>query len=234
MDIKSSSNRTINALKADLIFQAKQGFLIVYIVVSLIYIIILSQLPEKLLQYAVPIIVLSDPSILGVIFIGGILMLEKEQGVTNLLEVTPLRFYEYIMSKAVSLALISLVISLAVSFASYGLGANYFLITADILLVSVFFTLLGYIVAESCTSINQFIMRAVPFIALLVVPCFALIGFPGSWVFYAVPTVAALKLLFGAYMGISPLWAIAILLYLIAWDIVLVVLASRTHNSKFT
>jgi fluoroquinolone transport system permease protein len=234
MNIKSSANRTLNSLKADLIFQAKQGFLIVYIVVALLYIIILSQLPEKLLQYAVPIIVLTDPSILGIIFIGGILMLEKEQGITNLLETTPLRFSEYIVSKAVSLALISLVVSLAVSLTSYGFGANYFLIGADILLVSVFFTLMGYIVAESCTSVNQFIMRVVPFIALLVVPCFALIGFPGSWIFYAVPTVSALKLLFGAYMGISPLWSAVIMLYLIAWDILMVILASRTHKSKFT
>ena len=233
MDIKASSKRAANALKADMVFQAKQGFLAVYAVVALLYILILSQLPDKLLQYAVPIVVLTDPSILGVIFIGGLLMLEKEQGVTNLLEITPLKFYEYIVSKAVALGFISLVISLAVSFASYGFSANYFIITSVVLLVSVFFTLIGYIIAESCTSVNQFIMRAMPFIALFIAPCFALIGFPGSWIFYAVPTVSALKLLFGAYMGISPLWAAVILLYLTAWDVLMVILAARKHRSKF-
>ena len=233
MDMKLSAKRTLSSFRADLIFQAKQGFLIVYLAVAVLYVIILSQLPESILQYAVPIVVFSDPSILGLIFIGGILMLEKEQGITSYLAVTPLRFYEYIVSKTVSLGLLSLVISLAVSLTAYPAPANYFIICIVILLVSAFFTLMGYIVAEKSSSVNQFIMRAVPYIALAIIPCFSLIGFKLSELFCIIPSVAALKLLIGAYTGINPFFAAGIIAYLIAWDAALAILAKRTYLKKF-
>lgn len=231
--MKLSTKRTLNSFKADIVFQAKQGFLIVYLAVAVLYVIILSQLPDAILQYAVPIIVFSDPSILGLIFIGGILMLEKEQGITSYLAVTPLKFYEYLASKILSLGLLSLAISLVVSLTAYSAPANYFIICVAIVLVSAFFTLMGYIIAEKCLSVNQFIMRAVPYIAIAIIPCFSLIGFKLSELFYIVPSVAALKLLIGAYTGINPLFAAGIIVYLIAWDIALAVLAKRAHLKKF-
>ena len=233
MNMKLSAKRTLSSFKADLAFQTKQGFLIVYLAVAVLYVIILSQLPDSILKYAVPIVVFSDPSILGLIFIGGILMLEKEQGVTGYLAVTPLKFYEYLASKIVSLGLLSLAISLAVSLAAYSASVNYLIVCASILLVSAFFTLMGYIVAEKCSSVNQFIMRAVPYIALAVIPCFSLIGFKFAELFYVIPSVAALKLLIGAYTGISPLLAAGIIAYLTLWDIVLAVLAKRAYLKKF-
>lgn len=233
MHIKSSAKRTLAAFKADLIFQAKQGFLVVYLAVAVLYIIILSQLSDKILAYVVPIIIFSDPSVLGLIFIGGILMLEKEQGITSSLAVTPLRFYEYIVSKIVSLGILSLIIGLVVSLASYSASANYLIIIIVLLLVSMFFTLLGYIIAQSCSSVNQFIMRAAPLIALFIVPCFSLIGFKWSEVFLIIPSVAALKLMIGAYVGIDPLFALAITLYLIVWDFILIKIAKRTYDKKF-
>jgi len=233
MDIKSSVKRTLSAFKADMIFQAKQGFLIVYLAVAIIYIIILSQLPDSILTYAVPIIIFTDPSILGLIFIGGILMLEKEQGITNSLAVTPLRFYEYIVSKIISLGMLSLIIGLVISLASYSAHVNYLIVVAVILLVSMFFTLLGYIIAESCSSVNQFILKAVPFITLFIIPCFSLIGFKWSEVFYIIPSVSALKLMIGAYVGISPLLALGIILYLIFCNIILTKIAKRTYDKKF-
>ncbi len=233
MNINSITKRTWSALKADLVFQTKQGFLSVYIVVSVLYIIILSQLPKEIMDYVVPILIFSDPSILGLLFMGGMLMLEKEQGITQALAVTPLRFYEYIVSKAIALGAISVVVSISISLAAYGIAANYFYITVTVFLVSVMFTLIGYIVGQSCSGINQFILKSVPFIILATVPCLSLIGFKLSWLFYAFPTVSALKLIIGAYVGIQPIWAVIIILYIVAWDVLLMMLAKKTYNKNF-
>jgi fluoroquinolone transport system permease protein len=156
--MKISVKRTYSCLKADLIFQLKQGFLAVYLIVAVIYVIILSQLPQNVLQYAMPIVIFTDPSILGFIFIGGILMLEKQQGITNYLAVTPLKFREYISSKVISLGLLSVLISIVISLMAYQDAANYLIIAAVVFLTSVMFTLLGYIVSQKATSIYQFIM----------------------------------------------------------------------------
>jgi fluoroquinolone transport system permease protein len=229
----TQTRRVLSSLKADIAFQTKQGFLFVYIIISAIYIIILSQLPQNVLQYAVPIIIFTDPSVLGLIFIGGILMLEKEQGITSLLAVTPLKFSEYISSKVLSLGLISVIVSLAISLASYSLRVNYPIVAVTILLVSIFFTLLGYIISLKCTSLNQFIMKAIPYITLLMLPCFSLIGFNGSDLFLAAPTVAALKLLIGAYIGINPLMTIGLISYISIWNIVLLFIAKKSYNKQF-
>lgn len=74
--------RIVNALKADILFQFKQGFYFIYIVISVFYLIILSQLSPEIIQLILPIILYIDPSILGLFFIGDILLLEKEQGIS--------------------------------------------------------------------------------------------------------------------------------------------------------
>ena len=229
----TSIKRTFSSLKADIAFQTKQGFLAVYVVVAAIYIIILSQLPQSILQYAVPIVVFTDPSVLGLIFIGGILMLEKEQGVTQFLAVTPLKFSEYIISKVLSLAAISLVAGLIISISSYHGAANYLLVCTSIMLVSIFFSLLGYIISQKCTSVNSFIMKSVPFIALFIIPCFSIIGFKGSELFLAVPTVAAFRLMIGAYTGIKTLFALALVLYVALWDAFMIFLAKKSYEKTF-
>ncbi|MCX8055940.1 MAG: ABC transporter permease, partial [Ignavibacteria bacterium] len=75
--------RIISALKADIKFQAKQGFYSVYILLTLVYMIILEQVPNKYQNIVVPLVVFSDPTIVGFFFIGGIVMLEKVQGVLD-------------------------------------------------------------------------------------------------------------------------------------------------------
>ena len=50
---------------------------------------------------------------------------------------------------------------------------------------------------------------------LFVLPCLSLIGFPGSWLFTIVPSVAALRLMLGAYEGINFVEAAALVIYLI-------------------
>ena len=64
--------RLLNAIWSDIKFQIKQGFYLVYLIITIMYLIILSMLPENVLTIALPLVVFSDPSVLGLFFIGGI------------------------------------------------------------------------------------------------------------------------------------------------------------------
>jgi fluoroquinolone transport system permease protein len=97
--------RLLHALQADVRFQWKQGFYLVYILITIIYLIILSFLPENVLSIALPLVVFSDPSVLGLFFIGGIIMLEKAQGFCLFWWFHTLRTTEYVLSKVISLPL---------------------------------------------------------------------------------------------------------------------------------
>jgi len=206
--------RFLYAIWADIRFQIKQGFYLVYVLITIMYLILLSFLPEDVLSIALPLVVFSDPSVLGLFFIGGIIMLEKVQGVLSVLVVSPLRTIEYLLSKVVSLALVSVLAAFAITgFSNYS-NVNWLLLFLSTVLTSGIFTLCGIMINAGCQTVNQYMIKTIPYMLLFVIPCVSLIGFPYSWVFTIVPSVAALRLMLGAYTGIHFYEAIALIVYL--------------------
>lgn len=204
--------RFLHALWADIRFQMKQGFYLVYVMLTIMYLIILSFLPKDVLSITLPLVVFSDPSVLGLFFIGGIIMLEKVQGVLSVLVVSPLRTIEYLLSKVFSLALVSVMAAFAITgFSNYN-SVNWLLLFLSTILTSGIFTLCGIIINAGCQTVNQYMIKTIPYMLLFVLPCFSLIGFPYSWVFTIVPSVAALRLMLGAYTGIHFFEAIALII----------------------
>ncbi|HBE41636.1 MAG TPA: ABC transporter [Bacteroidales bacterium] len=207
--------RFLHAIWVDIRFQLKQGFYLVYVLITIIYLILLSFLPEDVLSIALPLVVFSDPSVLGLFFIGGIIMLEKVQGVLSVLVVSPLRTIEYLLSKVVSLALVSVLAAFAITgFSNYS-NVNWLLLFLSTVLTSGIFTLCGIMINAGCQTVNQYMIKTIPYMLLFVLPCVSLVGFPYSWVFTIVPSVAALRLMLGAYTGIPFYEAVALIIYLI-------------------
>lgn len=204
----------MNALLSDIKFQFKQGFYVIYVLITIMYIIMLTYLPGKIANIATPLVIFSDPSVLGLFFIGGIIMLEKVQGVIQVLVVTPMKIEEYFLSKILSLSIISIIASVVITLLVYKGKVNYFILFIAIFLTSSFFTLYGFYISASCKTINQYFVKMVPYMLLLAFPCFSVIGFPYSELFTVVPSVAALRLLLSAYNGANISFILGIILYL--------------------
>ncbi|MBN2763282.1 MAG: hypothetical protein JXR41_09345 [Bacteroidales bacterium] len=196
----------------------KQGFYLVYVLITIIYLILLSFLPKDVLSIALPLVVFSDPSVLGLFFIGGIIMLEKSQGILSVLVVSPLRTFEYVLSKVISLALVSVLAAFALTGFSNYENVNWLLLFLSTILTSGIFTLCGIIINAGCQTVNQYLIKTIPYMLIFVLPCFSLIGFPGSVLFTIVPSVAALRLMLGAYTGIPLFEAAALIIYLIGMN----------------
>ncbi len=224
--------RLWNAIKADMLFQFKQGFYFVYVFVAVMYLVMLSFLPEKIFLIATPLIVFSDPSVLGLFFIGGIILLEKGQGVLTVLVVSPLRTSEYIIAKVLSLGFISVLAATAITFFSGYQQVNWFVMVASAMLTSAVFTFSGIMINAGCSTVNQYLLKTIPWMLLLTLPCIALVGFPGSWVFTAVPSVAALRLMLGAYWGIGWVEALLLIVYLAGVNFLLLKWAVRIFENK--
>ena len=213
--------RIVNALKADLRFQFKQGFYLVYILLTLIYMVILGVLPMEWRSTIVPLVLFSDPSMVGFFFIGALVMLEKVQGVLQYVVVTPLRSLEYLLAKVFSLTILAIAATVMITLATYGYDLNWFLLIIGVILTSSFFVLFGFIVAVRCTTLNQYFIRMIPYLMFIVLPCFSLIGFPYDWLFNIFPSVAGLKLVYGAFKGIDFLSATAYSVYLLLANLVI-------------
>jgi len=214
--------RITNAIKADIRFQFKQGFYLVYILLTLMYMVILGKLPEEWKSTIVPLVLFSDPSMVGFFFIGALVMLEKVQGVIQYVVITPLRSLEYLLAKVISLTILALAATIIITLTTYGYYLNWFLLILGVILTSSFFVLYGFVVAVRCNTLNQYFVRMIPYLLLIVLPCFSLIGFPYDWVFNFFPSVAGLKLVFGAFNGIDPVSTVGFLVYLIAANLAMI------------
>ena len=224
--------RLVHAILADMRFQMKQGFYFVYVIITIMYLLILSFLPKDALSIALPLVVFSDPSILGLFFIGGIIMLEKAQGILMIIVVSPLRTMEYILAKVLSLAFISVLAAFVITGFSNYKSVNWLLLLISTILTSSIFTLIGIMINSGCQTVNQYMLKTIPYMLLFVLPCFSLIEFPYSYLFTIVPSVAALRLMLGAYLGIEWIEAIGLSIYLILMNYMALRMTIRVFENK--
>lgn len=152
--------RLKNLIIGDIRFQFKYGFYFIYIVLTLIYIIIINALPDAWREKAATIMIFSDPAAIGLFFMGAIVLFEKSERVLDSIAISPIKIEEYIISKVISLGLISTVVGTIIAVSS---GVNNLLtVVLGVFLGSAFFTLLGLIIATNTSSLNQFLAATVP------------------------------------------------------------------------
>jgi fluoroquinolone transport system permease protein len=179
----------------------------------------------NILAIALPLVVFSDPSVLGLFFIGGIILMEKGQGVLMVLVVSPLRSWEYILSKVISLAIVSVLAAFAITYFTYYPTVNWWLLLVSTILTSGIFTLLGIMINAGCNTVNQYMLKTIPYMMLFILPCFALLGFPYSYYFHHLPKCCRTEADAGAYHGILWSEAIALTVYLLGINLLLLKLA---------
>ena len=152
--------RFANLLKWDMKFQARYGFYLLYGFLTLIYFVVLFSLPVSWKENTAAILIFSDPAAMGLFFMGAIVLLDKSQRVTAFFAITPLKAFEYVSSKVISLGLIGVLVATILGIAS---GSKSLIsVVIGTFLSSSIFTLLGVIVATKITSLNQFILATVP------------------------------------------------------------------------
>lgn len=180
--------RLLSALNADLRFQFRHGFYGVYIIVVVLYILILRGVPDELVSWVSVFLILSDTSVLGFFFIGGILILERGQGILNALFITPLRSFEYLISKVVSLSFLALAASLLIIVAGTGILKNLLTFSACIFLTSSLFILLGCIIAGRSQTVNSYFASSILYLFPMFLPLLGFFNIYSHPVFYLIPT----------------------------------------------
>lgn len=152
--------RLKNLIIGDIRFQFKYGFYFIYLILTLIYIYIINILPDAWRGKAATIMIFSDPAAMGLFFMGAIVLLEKSERVLDSIAISPIKIGEYIISKVISLGLISTAVGIIIALAA-GIS-NLFIVALGTFLGSAFFTLLGLIIAANTSSLNQFLAATVP------------------------------------------------------------------------
>lgn len=192
--------RIKHAILSDIRFQYNYGFYLIYAFLCVIYIVILHSLPLTVKKQVTAILIFSDPAAMGLFFMGAIILLEKSERVLNAIAVSPLRCWEYICSKVLSLALISLIVALVIGLA---VGVHSLpIVLLGTLLSSIVFSLLGITAATQIESLNQFMVISVGIEIVCFLPPILAVIRP-DWQFLSwFPFDAALRMIYGSSKSI--------------------------------
>lgn len=222
--------RAWNAFAFDVKFQWRHGFYGAYVLVCAIYGVLLHFIPDGYLQQVVLLLTFSDPSALGLIFAGGIVLLERDQGIHDPLFVTPIRTREYLLGKALSLSMLSLLAAWVIHLSSVGLPASPFSFSAGIILTSSFITLVSIGAVVRCRTVNHFILLSQAYILPFLLP---LLGYFGLWeskLFLLLPTEGTLRLLKSAFLRLSFAECIYSICILLIWNYAVYKWALRSYE----
>ena len=186
--------KIIKLLRGDIYFQYKYGFYLLYAFFTCVYIAILHLLPNSWHQVASALIIISDPALIGLVFIGAIVLFEKSERVLNSIAVSPINVHQYIISKIVSITIVSLLSGLFIAYA----GAEIIFLPTFILgitLGSILFSLIGLIISTNSPTLNAFILRITPIMTLATLPVVMYLMGYKHWSMQLFPSVSIINLI---------------------------------------
>lgn len=213
-------------LLGDLRLQFKYGFYFLYVVFSILYICILFALPEAWRGKTSVLLIFSDPAAIGLFFMGALILFEKGERALDSIAISPIRPYEYILSKVLSIALISTIVALTIGIPAQAVQ-NPFYFIIGVFLCSCLFSAVGLIAAAKSISLNDFMLAAVPAELLINIPAIAyLFRWDPGWLLLH-PGASTIELLQnGRHSG-------AALAVLAVWTVLIAMLANRAVVKMF-
>jgi fluoroquinolone transport system permease protein len=167
----------------------------VSVIVTALYMLVfhwLQMLPsvDKLLV----LIIFNDPAILGFLFVGVMVLLERDENTLQALGTLPMRKSHYIWAKSLLLTLIALVCCLAMAIIAKGSDCHYGHFVSATILTSLFFTFIGFAVVARVRDFNKYILLSVAVILLLSLPFFGYFGLGERAYYMLMPTQAAIDM----------------------------------------
>jgi fluoroquinolone transport system permease protein len=223
----------LKLIKWDFVLQIRYNIVTIAIIIAALYILLLKSLPNVNIDQLVILLVLSDPVMFGVMFIGVLVLYEKDNNTLSALIASPLTASHYLWSKAISLTLIAVPIALAISIVGYGLKLNYIHLLLAVTLTSIAFVFLGFIVVSKAKGFNQYIIKFVLFTLPVSIPILAIFDISHSDLFYLIPTHATILLLKSAFNDdISVGQIIYAIIYLLLWLIIANYFSVRAYEKN--
>lgn len=196
--------------------QYKYGFYALYTLFTLVYITVLRILPMPWKELCTTTLIFSDPVLIGLMFMGAIILFEKSEKVMQALAVSPISIHAYILSKVISIGLISLLSGVLIALFS-GMEHSYIHLAVGIMLGSALFTLVGISLSAFISTMNNFMLIMVPTLIISVAPISVYTMGYKSGVMLLHPSISLIELMSGnisviSLMAIS-IWYIAMYIF---------------------
>ena len=217
-----------STIRWDLCLLLKYQIITVAAIITLFYVSVVLffpvEIPEKIVLY----IIFTDPTMIGFIFIGAMVLFEKTANTLEVLSITPMKVWQYLLSKAIALTLVALVSGLIMAFAAFQTDFNIIYMVVAISFSSVMLIFIGFIGVSRIKTLNQYILIIPIFLLPVALPILDFLDIVTSPLFYLIPTQASLILFEASRNEVSILNQVYSITYLLAWVIFTFYLA-RNH-----
>lgn len=192
----------------------------VYLAVCLFYVAVLRLVPGEFRPLVLALVLYTDPAILGFLFAAGMVLLERDQGTYAPIFVSPTRPIEYLAAFAFVFVLLAVAAALVITLGAGTSIAAALRAALWVVPASITFTMMGLGVAAASHSINQFLGRGAPALALFNLPMVAFFGLVPwaavGWVPGAYPLARFAAVLLApestvrraAEAGLAPAWGV--------------------------
>lgn len=207
-------NRFMSTLQKDVMIQSRNNMYAISVMVAIVFAVIFTMvLKPEYLSTVIPAALLFIVGGTTIIFVGALIMEEKELGLIDVFEITPLNMKTYLMSKVVSLTFLStLEVLIMIGIPIYWNNNNYDIelpniavLIVAVILLNLFYTLLGIGIVVRFNKLTDFMMPTVLIMIFLQVPIVYYSRIINAKLLLIIPSAAPIMLVQGAFNGLD-LW----------------------------
>jgi len=199
--------RFLSTLYWDMARQYRNGFYFVSAFAAILIAVLLRRLDQVDWSIWWPPILLENLVMNSFYFLAGMVLLEKGEGTLEAQVVTPLRDWEYLLSKVASLFILSAAESLALIIMVSGPQFNWLWMILGIAFLVGMYALYGFFVVSRYDTIAEFILPSALWTMGFSLPLLSYFDLWQHWSLYLHPMQAPLILLQAAHTTVAP-WQI--------------------------
>ena len=222
-----------NMLRWEFVLLSRYKIIHISILSVILYFLTTQAVPDMNIPIFHTLLLFFDPAIIGIMFIGALVLFEKSENVLQALVITPMEVDDYLLSKITSLTILSIIsatIFMTLLSVFDEIDFSIIFLVLGIILTSILLILLGFILVSGVKSLNEYLLAMiVAFLGLTFPPMLHLSGLYENVIFYLWPTQASFTLFTGVFNAASmETWEIVYgILYQILWIGLLYFLAKK-------
>lgn len=153
------------------------------------------------LENLLTLLIYNDPAMVGFIFIGISIILEKDQEVLSAMFVTPQNHHVYLLSRIITLSFFGLISALAMILTAKGFSFNFLHFSVGAFSTCVLFCLVGIFVVSYTKEVLHFLLYSVPLLILMSLPLLNYYQLTDLSFLKLFPVQGGLNLLVNSYTG---------------------------------
>jgi len=186
----------LNQLKWQFLILQRSKLIFISIIITVLYSMVFQGLKsfgemDKLLT----LLIYNDPAIIGLFFMGLLIIMEKNQGVFSALFVSPQNIHHYLLSKIIALSVVGTLCGLGMGISALGFSFDIFQFSIGVFFTCITFSCIGIILASKTIDFLKYMLVSIPFLIFFSLPLFNYFNLTDIYIFNFLPIQGSLNLI---------------------------------------